>query len=93
MLIVSYDFANDKVRTRFAKFLSAYGQKIQYSVYSIKNSQRILANILTEIDASYKREFKNTDSILIFSICDGCMKKIKKYGSAGHDNEDVVYFD
>jgi len=93
MIIVSYDFSSDKVRTRFSKFLKQFGEKVQYSVYKIKNSQRILDNILTEIELTYKKGFKNTDSVLIFQVCERCQKKIIKYGSASHTDKDVVYLD
>lgn len=92
MLIVSYDFTNDKTRTRFSKFLKKYGDRIQYSVFSLRNSPRILRNIKTEIDSRYRRQFKNTDSIILFSTCEGCKKKVIRYGCARHDIEDVVYF-
>lgn len=91
MIIVSYDFAENKVRAKFAKFLKQYGEKIQYSVYRIKNSPRILNIILAEIEHKYKKKFKNTDSILIFRICNSCMDKIVRYGSAKHEESEVVY--
>ena len=93
MLIVSYDFSNDKVRYMFSKFLKKYGRPIQYSVYEIKNSQRILQNILDEVDLKYKRQFENSDSILIFRICEGCKKKIKRYGYSVQEEKEVVIFD
>ncbi|MFA7170661.1 MAG: CRISPR-associated endonuclease Cas2, partial [Candidatus Paceibacterota bacterium] len=77
MVIICYDFSDNKTRARFSKFLKKYGRKIQFSVYEIKNSQRILQNILDEIELRYKKEFTNSDSILIFSVCEGCKKKIK----------------
>lgn len=92
MLIVSYDFTNDKIRTKFSKFLEKYGWRMQYSVFVIRNSQRVLRNILNEIDLRYKKSIKNTDSILIFSVCVGCERKIVRYGSARHTIADVVYF-
>jgi CRISPR-associated endonuclease Cas2 len=93
MIIISYDFSNDKKRAKFAKFLKQYGNKIQYSVYQIKNSQRLLNIIMTEIELRYKKTFDNTDSILIIRICAGCQKKIVRYGSAVHEESEVVYFD
>lgn len=91
MLIVAYDFQSNKKRAHFAKFLKQYGHAVQYSVYSIRNSQRVLNNILTEIETKYKKSFNNTDHILIFSLCEACQKKIVRYGSASHEIEDVVY--
>ena len=42
MVIVSYDISNDKLRTSFAKYLSRFGHRIQYSVFEIDNSKRIV---------------------------------------------------
>lgn len=92
MLIISYDFADDKKRLKFSNFLKKYGRKIQYSVYEIKNSQRILQNILIEIELRYKKNFTGSDSILIFNICDGCEKKIKRYGYAQNEEKNIVIF-
>lgn len=93
MFIISYDFSNDRVRSRFSKFIKKYGEKIQYSVYRIKNSNRILNNILKEINLTFKKQFKDTDSIYIFRICESCNKKIYKYGSAVFEDKDVIIFD
>ena len=92
MFIVCYDFRDDKTRTKFSKFLKKFGRKIQYSVYEIRNSQRVLKNILDEVELKYKKLFKGSDSILIFQICDGCKKKIKRYGYAANEEEEIVFF-
>lgn len=92
MLIVSYDFTDNKIRAEFSRFLKKYGRRVQYSVFSVRNSDRVLRNILAEIEMKYKKKFKKTDSILIFRMCHGCQKKITRYGSATHDVEDVIYF-
>jgi CRISPR-associated endonuclease Cas2 len=93
MLIVAYDFSNNKVRARFSKFLKKYGEKLQYSVYGIKNSKKLLDIILNEIEMSYKKDFKNTDSIMIFTLCEGCYKKMVRYGSAKHYDKNVISLD
>lgn len=92
MLLVSYDFTDDKTRARFAKFLKKFGRKMQYSVYEIKNSPRVLRKILNEIELTYAKYFKSTDSILIFQNCKHCDQKIIRYGSAKHEESDVVVF-
>ncbi len=92
MLIVTYDFTNDKVRSQFSKFLKRYGRKIQYSVYEIRNSPRVLQNILNEIELRYKAKFGNTDGILIFSVCERCEKKIVRYGHHAQEEREVVFF-
>ena len=92
MIIVSYDFTDNGVRYRFSKFLKKFGRKIQYSVYEIKNSQRILQNILDEIELRYKKQFTGADSILIFKICEGCRVKIVRYGYASNEEKEIVVF-
>ena len=37
--------ANDKLRTSFAKYLSRFGHRIQYSVFEIDNSKRIVDSV------------------------------------------------
>lgn len=93
MIIIAYDFTSNKRRNKFSKFLKQYGEKIQYSVYQIKNSQRLLNIIMVEIENNYVKYFENTDSILIFQICNTCIGKVKKYGSSSNQDKEVVYFD
>lgn len=92
MLIISYDFANDKTRTKFSKLLEKYGWRMQYSVFVVRNSPRVLRNIVAEIDKKYKKLFKENDSIVIFPVCKTCNGKIIRYGNATHEQEDVIYF-
>jgi len=87
MLIVSYDFSNDKVRTRFAKFLQRFGVRLQFSVFELKNSQRILDLVLHEIEAVYATQFSNADSILIFNVL---TQNVTKYGHAIHRDKSLV---
>lgn len=92
MFIISYDFSNDKTRAKFSKFIKKFGHKIQYSVYEIRNSQRVLQNILSEIELVYKKTFDGADSILIFQICEGDKRKIKRYGYAENEEKEVIIF-
>ncbi|MFH1255474.1 MAG: CRISPR-associated endonuclease Cas2 [bacterium] len=92
MIIVCYDFSNDKIRNKFSKFLKKFGRKIQYSIFEIRNSQRILQNILDEVELKYKKYFRNSDSVLIFRICEGCKKKIVRYGYAANEEEEILFF-
>ena len=93
MLYVCYDFSDDKVRARFARFISKYGRKVQYSVYEVKNSPRVLKNIQTEVEYKYSKYFTGADSVILIPISEADIKKIIKYGYSKNDNEDVVYFD
>lgn len=91
MLIVSYDISNNKTRFAFSKFLEKYGRRLQYSVFELKNSPRILGIVLLEIEKKFMKRFENSDSILIFSLCEGCKKKVVRYGYAVHEEEELVF--
>lgn len=88
MLLVSYDISNDKTRTHFSKFLSKFGHRLQYSLFEINNSKRILNLIQIEIQSKYAKRFAESDSIMIFQMSANC--SITKYGYAKHQDEDLV---
>ncbi|MBW6487724.1 CRISPR-associated endonuclease Cas2 [Sulfurimonas sp.] len=91
MIIVSYDISNDKLRTRFSKFLLKYGFRLQYSIFQIRNSKRILALVSSEIKNKFEKCFSQTDSIIIFNLSEQC--KITRYGYAKNDEEDLIIID
>ena len=92
MFIVSYDFEDNRRRSKFSKFLKKYGRRIQYSVFEIKNSQRFLANIIKEVDLKYKPIFTKSDSIVIINVCEGCKSKVRRYGYAENEEKEVLFF-
>ena len=65
-MVISYDISNDKLRTVFAKYLSRFGHRIQYSVFEIDNSDRILENIMTDIKNKFEKSFSNQIVLLFF---------------------------
>ena len=79
MLLVSYDISNDKIRTRFSKFLSKFGFRLQYSVFEINNSATVLRNIQAEIENTYVKYFTEEDSIIIFNLSETCKKTCYGY--------------
>jgi len=88
MLIVSYDITDDKVRTGFSKFLSRFGYRLQYSVFKVKNSNRVLNNIKAEIEGIYSKKFMETDSVMVFSLSKQC--KVYSYGYAKNEEKDFI---
>lgn len=93
MLIVSYDFRDDKRRSKFSRFLKKYGRRLQYSVFELKNSKRVLQNVVKEVEYKHKPYFHATDSVLIYQICQACEKKILRYGCAVHEEEGLICFE
>lgn len=88
MLIITYDISDNKLRTRFAKFLAKFGYRLQYSVFKIKNSSKILANIIAEIEGKFEKKFDQTDSIMIFNLSKQC--KIARYGYAKNEEKNLI---
>ena len=88
MIILSYDISNNKLRTRFSKFLCKYGHRIQYSVFEIENSKTILDNVITQIKTKFENKFSDADSIYIFNL--SCSCEVIRMGYAKHEEEDII---
>jgi CRISPR-associated protein Cas2 len=80
VIIVAYDISDNKVRTHFSKFLEKYGVRVQFSVFEIQNSNRVMDLVLYGIDHKFKKRFEPGDSIYIFRANH---QDTIRYGSAG----------
>lgn len=77
------------MRTNFSKMLKSNGAiRLQFSVYEVRNTKRIMDNLIVKIEA-YSKHFTPDDSVVIFDVTSD---NIKKYGNAIHRDQDVVYF-
>lgn len=88
MLVVSYDISDDRLRMKFSKFLSKFGGRLQYSVFEIRNSDRVLDNIIIEIRHRFEKRFSQNDSIIIFQLSGHCL--IQRFGYAKNDESDLL---
>ena len=89
MLVISYDISDTKLRTRFSKMLKLNGAiRLQYSVYEVNNTNRVLENILIKID-HFSKKFDGGDSVIVFDVSG---VKLKKYGNAIHCDVDLLFF-
>lgn len=90
MLVISYDISDDRLRTKFSKMLTKYGAiRIQYSVYEVNNTNRVINNLMAVIEEYFAKNFDGDDSVIIFDVSS---IKLKKYGNAIHRDKDIVYF-
>ncbi len=89
MIILTYDISDTKLRTRFSKFILQYGRRLQFSVYEIKNSKRILDLIMLEIKNKFEKKFTQSDSVLIFELSGSC--KISRFGYAKNEESDLLF--
>ncbi len=88
MILISYDIADNKLRTRFMKYITKFGHRLQYSVYEIDNGKTVLDNIRQEIEDKWVPLFGENDSVMIFVMSETC--KIIKCGYAKHDEEGII---
>lgn len=89
MIIVSYDISDDKMRTNFSKMLKKQGAiRLQFSVYEVVNTKRIVDNLIVKIEA-YSKYFTVDDSVILFDVDSD---NLTKYGNAIHRDQPVVYF-
>ena len=88
MVVVSYDISNDKLRTKFAKYLSRFGHRLQYSVFEIDNSEQIVNNIVNDLKNKYEKSFSQEDSVIIFKLSSSC--EVLRFGYAKNDEKDFI---
>lgn len=89
-LIITYDITENKVRTQFSKFLEKYGVRLQFSVFEIQNSKRVLDIVLNTIERKFKDKFEPGDSILIFNVKSA---ETIRYGSAELLDNPLIIFE
>ncbi len=90
-LFISYDISNNKVRTRFSKYLIKYGRRIQMSVFEIRNSQSYRERIMSDIEHKWKKQFTDMDSVWVWEMTDrDAETRISKFGFAAQENKDLV---
>lgn len=88
MIIISYDISNNKKRTRFCRYIQRFGHRLQYSVYEIENSERILNNIITDLNNKFMKNFDQNDSVYIFQMSTSC--KVTKFGYAKNEDDNLI---
>lgn len=91
MILISYDIKDNKLRSRFSRYLKKYGYMLQYSVYEITNSKRMLSNIIINIKTNFENQFSQEDSIVIIETSENC--KITKFGYSKNDESDIIIVD
>ena len=63
--------------------------RLQFSVYEVNNTDRVLNNLILKIENEYSKHFTGADSVIIFDVS---AVKLKKYGNAIHRDKDIVFF-
>lgn len=89
MIIVSYDIADDLKRSRFQRMLTKHGGiRLQYSVYEVVNTKRVIDNMKIKIN-EFSKHFSPSDSVVVFEVN---QSDLTKYGNSIHRDKDIVFF-
>ena len=88
MFLIIYDISDSKLRTRFSKFLERFGERIQYSVFEIKNSPRLLDIVREGIMGEFQKKFEQSDSVMIINVPDNAI--IDRFGHAKNEEGDLL---
>ena len=71
--IVSYDVRDDRRLKQVARKLCGFGTRLQYSIFRCRLSERDLERLRWELTQVLTED----DSLLIVSLCDHCIEKLK----------------
>ncbi len=72
---ILYDISDNKIRNRIAAVCKDYGfTRYQKSVFCGEAHERILAILLDRIKDEMALSDEKEDSVLVFTVCDTCMK-------------------
>lgn len=86
--LVSYDIVDTKQRTKLAKKLLNFGQRVQYSVFECdldaEQLEKMKAQILPCVDVE-------KDSLRIYRLCENCLQNLESFGvKKGWEDEEGV---
>ena len=86
-VIVSYDIVDNKRRTKLAKKMCNFGQRVQYSVFECivdkQQYKKMKKQALTFVDLK-------KDSLRLYRLCNDCKRHIESFGikHGAEENED-----
>ena len=82
--VLCYDIPDDRRRTRLAKMLDGYGDRIQFSVFEAFIERKLFDNLITKVleilDA-------NEDSFVAYSLCGACEGRRVSLGKAQREEQ------
>ncbi len=87
-VLISYDITSDRRRTKVARLLEGYGDRVQYSVFEVTVSGQQLENIIESVTDLINLE---KDSVRFYNLCAACSKKAIVVGPSDYPFEEEKY--
>lgn len=87
-VVVTYDIVNDRTRSRLAKIISDFGNRVQKSVFECRIDDRQYLKMKERIEKEIDQE---EDSVRYYFLCAKCSGNIQVSGwGAIREDEDVI---
>ena len=88
LYLISYDIPDTPRRTKIAKLLDDFGDRVQYSVFECLIDRELLDKMMIRLQKVAKEA---EDSIRIYALCRDCEKVIKIIGQGEVSKEEKYY--
>lgn len=80
--VICYDIPDDKRRTKVAKTLDSYGDRVQFSVFEALLDRRLFAAMMSKLEPLLDPK---EDTLRAYPLCAGCVKRQVKIGVGAND--------
>lgn len=88
-VVVSYDIADDRRRTRVSKVLKDYGTRVQYSVFECRLNGSQLQGLLLKLAGLINHQ---EDSINYYFLCGACVRRVIRDGRAFYPSDEHYFW-
>jgi len=75
-IVVSYDIADDRRRTRLHRELKNFGTRVQYSVFECVLEAKDFSRLQTAV----KRVIRDDDHVRYYRLCEHCRQQVTALG-------------
>lgn len=86
--VVSYDIPDTPRRTRLAKTLKDFGERVNLSVFECILDERLFEKMVARIGEILNEE---EDRVRVYQVCEGCKKEVKILGQGVLTEDPEVY--
>lgn len=75
--VICYDIPDDKRRTKVAKCLDGFGDRIQYSVFEAVLDHALIDKLIGKVDDLIDPD---EDQVRVYALCASCARRVRKLG-------------
>ena len=88
LYIISYDIPDDRRRTKVAKVLLGFGERVQFSVYECYLDKKQILLLRSRLIKLVKEA---EDNVRIYNLCKDCEGRVEAIGREGpHEQETYI---